>query len=97
MLLCDVTWHLRYASHLGYRSADEPLFRDSVPGLDPAAHIEFAAGLGFAGVQYALARGRARDEQAQVGAAMARLGLETGGPPGRPSWPAAGTNRAGKS
>ncbi len=78
MVLCPVTLHLRYASHLGYRSSDEPLFRDSVGSLDPVAHLEFAAGLGFAGVQYALARGRPQDEQARVGAAVARLGLETG-------------------
>ena len=78
MVICAVTWHLRYASHLGYRSVEEPLFRDSVGTLDPVAHLEFAAGLGFAGVQYALARGRPQDEQARVGAALARLGLEAG-------------------
>jgi len=78
MVLCAVIWNLRYASHLGYRSAEEPLFRDSVGSLDPVAHVEYAANLGFAGVQYALARGRTREEQGRVGAAMARHGLETG-------------------
>jgi hydroxypyruvate isomerase len=73
-----VPWHLRYASHLGYRSADQPLFRDSVGSVDPVAHIEHAAGLGLAGVQYALARGRPQEEQERVGAAIARCGLETG-------------------
>ena len=73
-----MTWQLRYASHLGYRSAEEPLFRHSVDSLDPVAHIEYAAKLGFAGVQYALARGRSQAEQAAVGGAMARCGLETG-------------------
>jgi len=73
-----MTWQLRYASHLGYRSAEEPLFRHSVGSLDPVAHIEYAAKLGFAGVQYALARGRSPAEQEAVGAAMARCGLETG-------------------
>jgi hydroxypyruvate isomerase len=73
-----MVWQLRYASHLGYRSSEEPLFRDSVGGLDPLAHVAYAASIGFSGVQYALARGRPRAEQEAVGAAMARLGLETG-------------------
>ncbi len=73
-----MVWQLRYASHLGYRSRDEPLFRDIVGNLDPVAHIEYAAAIGFVGVQYALARSRPRPEQEAVGAAMARLGLETG-------------------
>jgi hydroxypyruvate isomerase len=73
-----MTWQLRYASHLGYRSAEEPLFHHSVGSLDPVAHIQYAAQLGFAGVQYVLARGRPRAEQEAVGAAMARCGLESG-------------------
>jgi hydroxypyruvate isomerase len=73
-----MTWQLRYASHLGYRSVQEPLFRDSVGTLDPLAHIDYAAKLGLAGVQYALARGRPAGEQAAVGAALARHGLEAG-------------------
>lgn len=73
-----MAWQLRYASHLGYRSAEEPLFRDSVGSLDPVAHVEYAASLGLSGVQYALARSRPSAEQDAVGAAMARLGLETG-------------------
>jgi hydroxypyruvate isomerase len=73
-----MAWQLRYASHLGYRSIEEPLFRDSVGSLDPLAHAEYAAAIGFSGVQYALARGRPQAEQEAVGAAMARLGLETG-------------------
>lgn len=73
-----MAWQLRYASHLGYRSVQEPLFRASVGTLDPLAHIDYAAKLGLAGVQYALARGRPIEEQAVVGAAMAQHGLETG-------------------
>jgi hydroxypyruvate isomerase len=73
-----MAWQLRYASHLGYRSAQEPLFRASVGTLDPLAHIDYAAKLGLAGVQYALARGCPAEEQVAVGAAMARHGLETG-------------------
>lgn len=73
-----MVWTLRYASHLGYRSPDTPLFRESVGSLDPIAHIEFAAGLGFKGVQYALARSRPVEEQEIVGKLLARHGLETG-------------------
>src|SRR5262249_31561868 len=76
--LRSVSGPLGYASHLGSRSWDEPLFRDSVGSLDPVAHVEFAAHLGLAGVQHALALARSRAEQEAVGAAMARLGLETG-------------------
>ena len=73
-----MAWALRYASHLGYRTSDAPLFRESVGSLDPLAHIAFAAELGFAGVQYALARSRPIAEQEAVAAALARYGLETG-------------------
>ena len=78
MVVWGMAWQLRYASHLGYRSVEEPLFRDSVGSLDAVAHVEYAASLGFSGVQYALARNRPQGEQDAVGAAMARLGLETG-------------------
>jgi hydroxypyruvate isomerase len=74
----SMVWQLRYASHLGYRSAQEPLFGASVGTLDPLAHIDYAASLGFAGVQYALARGRPAAEQEAVGTALARHGLEAG-------------------
>jgi hydroxypyruvate isomerase len=73
-----MAWKLRYASHLGYRSPNTPLFRESVGSLDPEAHIAFAAELGFAGVQYALARTRPVEEQERVARAVSRYGLETG-------------------
>jgi hydroxypyruvate isomerase len=73
-----MSWSLRYASHLGYRSADAPLYRESVGSLDPLAHIAFAAELGFAGVQYALARSRPVEEQNAVARALSGAGLETG-------------------
>src|SRR5262245_36660186 len=71
-------WKLRYASHLGYRSAEAPLFLHSVGSLDPLRHIAFAADLEFAGVQYALGRTRPVDEQRAVGAALQQRGLEAG-------------------
>jgi hydroxypyruvate isomerase len=73
-----MSWQLRYASHLGYRSAEAPLFPASVGSLDAVAHVEYAAGIGFAGVQYVLARSRPLAEQDGFAAAMARCGLETG-------------------
>lgn len=71
-------WTLRYASHLGYRSPDSPLFRESVGSLDLAAHVRFAAELGLAGVQDAWAASRPIEEQSALGQAMERHGLEGG-------------------
>jgi len=73
-----MAWALRYASHLSYRAPDTPLYRHSVGSLDPVAHVEFAASLGFGGVQYAMARVRPSAEQEAFARAMARYGLETG-------------------
>ena len=73
-----MTWALRYASHLGYRSPDTPLFRECVGSDDPVAHVEFAASLGLAGVQYALAVTRPADEITRVGRALAQHRLEAG-------------------
>jgi len=73
-----MNWNLRYAPHLGYRPPFEPLFRASVGSDDPVAHIRFAREAGFAGVLYAAARGRPADEQARVGQALEREGLEAG-------------------
>ena len=71
-------WTLRYASHLGYRAPDNPLFRESVGSLDLADHIRFAAELGLAGVQDAWIASRPIEEQRVLGQAMERHGLEGG-------------------
>jgi hydroxypyruvate isomerase len=73
-----MAWTLRYASHLGYRAPDTPLFRHIVGSLDPVAHVEFAASLGFSGVQYAMAKMRPAVEQDAVARALARHDLESG-------------------
>jgi hydroxypyruvate isomerase len=73
-----MTWALRYASHLGYRSPHTPLFRECVGSDDPVAHVEFAASLGLAGVQYALAVTRPADEVARVARALSEHSLEAG-------------------
>lgn len=71
-------WHLRHASHLGYLSPEAPLFRHSVNSLDPVAQVEFAAEIGFAGVQDVWAPGRPEDELVKISRAIARHGLEGG-------------------
>ena len=73
-----MAWTLRYASHLSYRAPDTPLYRHIVGSLDPVAHVEFAASLGFSGVQYAMAKLRPLAEQEAVARALARHGLEAG-------------------
>jgi hydroxypyruvate isomerase len=71
-------WTLRYASHLGYRSPDSPLFRASVGSVDLDAHIRFAAELGLSGVQDAWAASRPVEEQRALGRTMEQYGLEGG-------------------
>jgi hydroxypyruvate isomerase len=73
-----VRWNLRYASHLGYRDPERALYAASVGSDDPVAQVDFAATLGFAGVQYARAIDRTPGERAQVRTALERHGLETG-------------------
>ena len=72
------SWNLRYASHLGYRSPESPLFCGSVGSADLVAHADYAAELGFAGVQYARAVTHSKSERARVRVALERRGLETG-------------------
>ncbi len=71
-------WMFRYASHLGYRSPEEPLFPAGAGGLDVERHVAFAAEIGFSGVQYALAVTRPAEERARFAAAMAAHRLEAG-------------------
>lgn len=46
-----MSWTLRYAAHLGFRSPEAPLFPASAGSSDPLAQIDFAASIGFAGIQ----------------------------------------------
>ena len=46
-----MSWTLRYVAHLGFRSPEAPLFPASAGSSDPLAQIDFAASIGFAGVQ----------------------------------------------
>lgn len=73
-----MTWRLRYASHLGFRSLEAPLFPASVGSIDPIEQIRFAHQLGFAGVQDALARQRPVEQVDQIGRLLVQLSLEPG-------------------
>jgi hydroxypyruvate isomerase len=69
---------LRFASHLGYLSVEEPLFRASVGSIDAVAHIEFAARLGFHGVLYPWVATRPDEEVTRVAAALDKYGMVAG-------------------
>jgi len=73
-----MAWRLRYASHLGFRSLETPLFLASVGSTDPVAHVRFAHELGLAGVQNALARQRSVAENERIGRALAECAMEPG-------------------
>ena len=73
-----MTWNLRYAAHLGFRSLEAPLFPASAGSVDPLAQIAFAATLGFAGIQDPWFSTRPRKQQDAITAALARLHLSAG-------------------
>ena len=72
------TWHCRIATCLGYPSKDDPLFRTSAGSADPLAQIDYAAGLGLAGVDDPFFLRREPDEQVRMGRALERTRLEFG-------------------
>lgn len=71
-------WKLRFAPHIGLTSLDTPLFRESVGSTDPVAQIEYAASLGFAGIEDNLLKLRSVADQERIGRALASSGLEMG-------------------
>ena len=71
-------WKLRFAPHIGLTSLDTPLFKESVGTLDPVAHIDFIADLGFAGIEDNLLKLRPAADQERIGQALARRGLAMG-------------------
>jgi hydroxypyruvate isomerase len=73
-----MSWTLRYAAHLGFRSLDTPLFLASVGASDPVAQIEFIASLGFAGVQDPWFATRPEAVQINISSALSDLGLASG-------------------
>jgi hydroxypyruvate isomerase len=73
-----MSWKLRYAPHLGFRSLDVPLFLASVGSADPIAQIAFIASLGFAGVQDPWFATRPEAVQLRVASALSEFGLAAG-------------------
>jgi hydroxypyruvate isomerase len=73
-----MTWNLRYAAHLGFRSLEAPLFPASAGSVDPLAQIEFVATLGFAGIQDPWFSTRPREQQDAIAAALAKYQLAAG-------------------
>jgi hydroxypyruvate isomerase len=73
-----MSWTLRYAPHLGFRSPDMPLFLASVRSADPVAQIAFIASLGFAGVQDPWFATRPEVVQLRMASAISELGLAAG-------------------
>jgi hydroxypyruvate isomerase len=73
-----MSWRLRYAPHLGFRSLERPLFLASVGSADPVAQITFIASLGFAGVQDPWFATRPEVVQLRMASALSELGLAAG-------------------
>jgi len=73
-----LTWTLRYAAHLGFRSPEAPLFPASAGSSDPLAQIDFAASIGFAGVQDPWFATRPPSTQAALAARAREQGLAAG-------------------
>ena len=71
-------WSFPFAAHLGFRSADAPLFAHSARSADPLDQIEFAADLGFAGMQCVFATGYPVGIQNAIGAALRQRNLRAG-------------------
>lgn len=67
---------LRYATHLGFRDPERPLFREHVGSIDPAAHVRLAAELGFAGVMHPWALAYPQAEITAFAQAAADCGIE---------------------
>jgi hydroxypyruvate isomerase len=74
----NAKWNMRFAPHIGLYSPDTPMFLHSVGSLDPVAHIDFIAGLGFAGVEDNALLLRDDASQSLIGQALGRRGLEMG-------------------
>lgn len=69
-------WGLRYASHIGFRFGERPLFLELGGGFDAIAQVNFAARLGFSGVLNPWARVASRAQNCAFGAAARELGIE---------------------
>ena len=73
-----MSWTLRYAAHLGFRSPEAPLFPASAGSCDPLAQIDFAASIGFAGIQDPWFATRPPATQAAIAARVRARNLAAG-------------------
>jgi hydroxypyruvate isomerase len=73
-----LSWTLRYAAHLGFRSLEAPLFPASAGSSDPLAQIDFVASIGFAGVQDPWFATRPPATQAAIASRIRERGLVAG-------------------
>jgi hydroxypyruvate isomerase len=73
-----MSWNLRYAAHLGFRSLEVPLFAASAGSIDPLAQIDFAASIGLAGIQDPWFATRPRATQDDIATLMTAHGLAAG-------------------
>jgi hydroxypyruvate isomerase len=73
-----LSWTLRYAAHLGFRSPEAPLFPASAGSSDPLAQIDFAASIGFAGIQDPWFTTRPPAVQAAIASRVRERGLAAG-------------------
>jgi hydroxypyruvate isomerase len=73
-----MTWRLRYAPHLGFRSLDIPLFVASAASADPGAQLAFIASEGFAGAQDPWFATRPRPVQERIVTLLGQYGLAAG-------------------
>jgi hydroxypyruvate isomerase len=69
-------WGLRYAPHVGYLPPDVELLFRALAGADRAAHVEFAAREGFAGILYPWAAESAAAQRVSVRQALRATGLD---------------------
>jgi hydroxypyruvate isomerase len=73
-----MSWTLRYAPHLGFRSLDMPLFPASAGSAAPLAQISFIASLGFAGAQDPWFATRPEPTQLRTVSALSEFELAAG-------------------
>ncbi|OCC25485.1 hypothetical protein MB02_02275 [Croceicoccus estronivorus] len=73
-----INCRLRLAGHLGLRSPDGPLFAHSARSRAPLDQLDYLAETGFAGAFDVFLKLRSAEEQTELGARMADLGLSAG-------------------
>jgi hydroxypyruvate isomerase len=73
-----MAWQVKWASHLGVRAGDGPLFQHLAGTKDPAELIRFAAEHGFKGIEDNTYKSRPKEQQEAIAQALQRHGLAMG-------------------